>query len=81
MVTSYNFCQEEIWYIETLLQLCEVELVTKRVKFSIPDILDECDKLAGMNFYSGLDGTLGYSVVPIWKEDRELTSFVFNNVV
>lgn len=65
------------------LSLCcnyaRLNRVTKGVEFHISDILDECEMLDGKSFCSGSDGMSGYYVVPIWKEDRELTNFVFNH--
>ncbi|MEM7347030.1 MAG: RNase H-like domain-containing protein, partial [Chloroflexota bacterium] len=52
--------------------------ITRDIDYPISDMIEECERLAGMQFYSSIDGMSGYYVVPIREEDKEKTSFAFN---
>ena len=53
--------------------------ITERMGYSLPSIEQLMNNFQGMNYISTIDIKSGYWHIPIRKEDRPKTAFVFNN--
>ena len=53
----------------------EVNKLTKKINYPLPNIHDVIDKMSNSNFWSTLDAANAYWAMPLRKEDREKTAF------
>ena len=57
------------------INYCRLNAVTRKDKYPMPQIEDMIETVAGKNYLSSFDMTMGYWQVPIIEEHKERTAF------
>ena len=61
--------------IRWAIDYCQLNAITKKDAFPLPNIADNLSRLSGRRVFSALDGAGAFHAVPVRRADREKTAF------